>query len=324
MELEVKTSGLNTATNYLVKLQPQRDNILLEPSDEFVITSEIQKIIDHALVYLDTGYAVHFAGSAGTGKTTLAFHVAALRGRGITLIQGDEEFGSSDLVGQDTGYHKSKLVDNFIHSVLRTEEEMRSVWADNRLTTACRNGDTLIYDEFSRSRPEANNVLLSVLSEKMLSLPKLRLAGEGYLQVHPEFRAVFTSNPAEYAGVHKAQDALMDRLITISLNHYDRETEVQITMSRSGLARGCVERIVDLIRELRARSASKGWPSLRACIAIARIVEHVNGQAQPEDPFFLRVCRDVLHVHQAKETGVGTDLSSEELENVFRQVCCAQ
>jgi len=40
---------------------------------------------------------------------------------------------------------------------------MNTLWVDNRLTTACANGNTLIYDEFNRSRPEANNALLSVL-----------------------------------------------------------------------------------------------------------------------------------------------------------------
>ncbi len=83
------------------------------------------------------------------------------------------------------------------------------------MTTACKNGNTLIYDEFTRSRPEANNALLSVLEEKFLNLPRLRRADKGYMDVHPDFRAIFTSNPEEYAGVHKTQDALMDRLITI-------------------------------------------------------------------------------------------------------------
>jgi len=46
------------------------------------------------------GYSVHFAGTAGTGKTTLAFHAAAKLGRPVILVHGDDEFGSSDwLVG---------------------------------------------------------------------------------------------------------------------------------------------------------------------------------------------------------------------------------
>ena len=90
------------------------------------------------------------------------------------MIHGDEEFSSSDLIGGEYGYRVRKVVDNFIHSVLKTEEDMQRRWVDNRLTVACKYGFTLIYDEFTRSRPEANNTLLSVLQEKMLDLPAAR------------------------------------------------------------------------------------------------------------------------------------------------------
>ena len=109
--------------------------------------------------YLRAGYPINLAGPAGTGKTTLALHLAGRQHQPVTLIHGDDEFGSSDLVGNDHGYRKSKLIDNFIHSVVKTEETMKTLWTDNRLTTACRYGHVLIYDEFTRSRPEANNVL---------------------------------------------------------------------------------------------------------------------------------------------------------------------
>ena len=199
------------------------------------MTAAIEALTARAMAYLEVGYPVHFAGAAGTGKTTLAFHVAARLGRPVILIHGDDEFGSSDLIGKNAGYRKSRTVDNFIHSVLRAEEEMQTLWVDNRLTTACQSGCTLVYDEFNRSRPEANNALLSILSERILNLPNRRFEGEGYLQVNSNFHAIFTSNPEEYAGTHKTQDALMDRLITIQLEHYDRETEISITRARSGI-----------------------------------------------------------------------------------------
>ena len=155
------------------------DSVLPEAGVSFVSSPYVEQVARRALAYLVAGYPVHFCGVAGTGKTTLAFHVASKLGRPVTLVQGDDEFGSSDLVGRDGGYRKQKLVDNFIHSVLKTEEETRNFWVDNRLTTACQNGETFIYDEFNRSRPEANNALLSVLSEGILNLPKLRQSGEG-------------------------------------------------------------------------------------------------------------------------------------------------
>src|SRR4030065_962504 len=110
---------------------------------------------------------------------------------------------------------------------------MQAIWTDNRLTSACKKGDVLIYDEFNRSRAEANNALLSVLQEGVLSTPKRNRYGSGHMEVHPEFRAIFTSNPEEYAGTHKTQDAIRDRLISIQVGHYDRETEIEITMRKS-------------------------------------------------------------------------------------------
>ena len=77
------------------------------------------------------------------GKTTLALHVAALRGRPMTLIHGDDARDSSGLVGSDYGLRKDRLVDNFVHSVVKTEERMSTLWAENRLTMACKSGDTL-------------------------------------------------------------------------------------------------------------------------------------------------------------------------------------
>lgn len=270
------------------------ESVTLEASDEFVITPSVQNLTERALTYLDVGYAVHLAGPAGTGKTTLALHLAASRGQPVLLIHGDDEFSSADLVGRGSGYRRSRVVDNYIHSVMKTEEEMTTIWMDNRLTTACQYGYTLIYDEFNRSRAEANNPLLTVLSEKILNLPSRRQSGQGYLEVHPEFRAIFTSNPEEYVGVHKAQDALMDRFITINIGYQDRETEIQITMTKSGANRADAEVIVDLVRNLRGRKTHR--PTIRACITVGRVLAHRGGRARADDPVFRWTCADILGV----------------------------
>jgi len=304
----------------VVKVESRDDQVVPEASQEFVETPYVQNLTRRALAYLEVGYPIHFAGPAGTGKTTLAFHVAAQRGRPVVLLHGDDEFGSSDLVGRHSGYRKQKLIDNFIHSVLKTEESMNLTWMDNRLTLACKEGYTLIYDEFTRSRPEANNALLSILEEKIINLPKISQGGEGYLEVHPEFRAIFTSNPEEYAGVHKTQDALMDRLITVNLGHFDRETEIQIALAKSGLPRQDAENIVDLVREMRTFGVNNHRPTIRACIAIAKILAHQGARARIEDPVFLWACRDVLNTDTAKVTRGGQSLMGEKVEEAIRTV----
>jgi nitric oxide reductase NorQ protein len=294
-----------------------------EAGDGFVSSSYVEELTQRALTYLEVGYPLHFAGPAGTGKTTMAFHVAANLGRPVILMHGDDEYGSSDLIGRDIGYRKSKLIDNFIHSVLKAEENMSAVWMDNRLTTACRHGYTLIYDEFNRSRPEANNVLLSVLEERVLPVPGLSRSEGGYLEVHPNFRAIFTSNPEEYSGVHKTQDALMDRLITIQLGHYDRDSEVRITATRTRIGNPDAERIVDIVREVRGLGVNNHRPTIRACIAIAAILAHRGLRADPGDPMFIRVCQDVLGADSAKITRGGEPLVAQRIEQIARQVCAA-
>lgn len=304
-----------------LKIESDGDQILPEPGRDFVSTAQIEHVTERALAYLEAGHAVHFAGAPGSGKTTLAFHVAAKLSRPVMLIHGDDEFSSSDLIGKDTGYRKYRLIDNFIHSVLKTEETMNTVWVDNRLTTACRNGFILIYDEFTRSRPEANNALLSVLEEGILNLPKVRWSGEGYLEVHPQFRAIFTSNPEEYAGVHKTQDALMDRLITISLGHFDRHTEIQITIAKSGISSGDAETIVDIVRELRGIGVNNSRPTIRASIAIARVLALRGAHARLDNPVFMWACRDVLSTDTVKVTRAGGSLMSQKIDEVMQHIC---
>jgi nitric oxide reductase NorQ protein len=266
----------------------------LQPRADFVLTPAVENVCQRAMTYLEAGYAVHFRGSAGTGKTTLAMHVANQRGRSVVLMFGDEEFGSSDLVGAEKGLHSTKVIDNFVRSVTKTEEFRRPQWVDSRLTTACRNGYTLVYDEFSRSRPEANNVLLTILEEGILALPDPQ-HGATYMRVHPDFRAVFTSNPEDYAGVHKTQNALLDRMITIELDYCDRETEVAITCARAGVDRAAAERIVTLVRRVRAEGKTIQKPTLRASIMIARIMRQLGCALSMDDPVFFNVCVDVLH-----------------------------
>lgn len=265
----------------------------LQPRSDFVRTQSVEAIAKRALAYLKAGFSVHFRGPAGTGKTTLALHVAALLGRPTVMIAGDEDMATSTLVGMQQDYHYRRVVDRFIHTVTKTEETADKRWADHRLTTACREGYTLVYDEFTRSRPEANNVLLSVLEEGLLVLPAQN-QDEPYIKVHPNFRAIFTSNPQEYAGVHDAQDALGDRIVTIDVGYADRDLELAIATARSGLAPAKVEPIIDMVREFRETGEYDQTPTLRAGIMICRIMAQEKLRPTIDDRQFVQVCLDIL------------------------------
>jgi len=294
--------------------------LTLDKKPDFVETAYIQDITQRALSYIRAGYPVHFSGPAGTGKTALAMHVAAQLDRQVILIHGDDEFGSSDLVGGHNGYRSTKVIDNYVHSVIKKEENVSKQWVDNRLTSACKYGLTLIYYEFTRSRPEANNVLLSVLEERLLVLPSVQF-GEGYLQVHPEFSAIFTSNPEEYAGVHKTQDALLDRMITLKLDRHDGETEIAITQAKSGLPRKQAQAIVEMIREFRTIGVNNARPTIRACIMLARVVALRGGVVDASDPLFRKMCHDVVNIDCVKVSHDGQALGLERLNEIIDRLC---
>lgn len=258
----------------------------------FVETPYIKSIKERALRYLSLGYPLHLSGPTGCGKTTLALHLASILGKPMVLINGDEEVGSRSLVGGEHGYRKKLLVDRFISRVLKQEESMAKTWEDERLTAACKYGFTFVYNEFTRSKPEINNVLLPVLEERILSLPS-GVAGESYVRVHPDFSAIFTSNPEEYAGVYKTQNALFDRMITLDLNHYDEETEVNITKAKSGgLELSEAKKIVQLVRRLRDSGFCEFVPTVRASVMIARVLKRTNSAVGSET--FYEICCDIL------------------------------
>jgi len=296
-------------------------NVLsLKQRADFVQSPHVRSLAERATCYLEAGYPVHFSGPAGTGKTTMAMHVAALIGRPVALIHGDDEFGSSDLIGGQLGFRSTRVVDNFIHSVVKTEENMAKTWVDHRLTNACKYGFTVIYDEFNRSPPEANNVLLGVLEERLLEMPAGRVS-EGFLKVHPDFRMIFTSNPEEYAGVHKTQDALLDRMITIAVGPCDRETEVEITAAKSGLPREDAGRIVDVVRDVRSLGLLPVNPTVRACIMIAKVTTLRGASVRRDDPVFHETCRDVLRVDAIKISRDGDRVGIARLDEILARHC---
>jgi gas vesicle protein GvpN len=292
---------------------------VLEPAalEGFVETPYIKGLTERALGYIDAGFPVHFRGPSGTGKTTLAMHVAGRLGRPVVLIHGDEQLTTRHLVGDEIGYRARRVVDRFITHVYKMEEDFVKHWVDNRLTVACRYGFTLVYDEFTRSRAEANNVLLAILQERLLALPAAQGASETYLKVHPKFSAIFTSNPEEYAGVHRSQDALRDRMVTMDLDHFDFITEVSIVLAKSRLPKSQVERIVHIVRELRTSDKCEFPPTVRGCVMIAKTLAARKITPAKGNGAFMAICQDIL----ASETSrVGSRAKQSQVRDIIKKL----
>jgi gas vesicle protein GvpN len=300
------------------KIGQNETNVVLEPKQmsNFVETEYVKDITSRGLTYIKAGFPVHFRGPSGTGKTTVAMHLASKIGRPVVIIHGDSEYKTSDLVGSESGYRFRKLDDRFIHTVHKHEEDMEKKWVNNRLTIAVKNGFTLIYDEFTRSRAEANNILLPILQERMMSTSAGK-EEDYYMKVHPNFCAIFTSNPEEYAGVNRTQDALRDRMVTMDLDHFDYETELQITRAKSELSLEDTEKIVKVVRGLRESGKTEFDPTIRGSIMIAKTLATLKSTPAKSNNMFRTICQDIL---TSETSRVGSKTNQEKVRLIVNEL----
>lgn len=263
---------------------------LVPKVENYIETEEVKKIKEKVKLWLNAGYPVHIIGPTGCGKSTLALRVAEELGRPIVWVNGDETMTTEDLVGGYSQIEAESLRDRYIHTVLKTKDVVRAGWVDNPLTIACKYGYTFIYNDFSRAKPEANNILLSVFQEGILELPK-RFGEERYIKVNPNFRAILTSNSVDYAGVFRPQDALLDRMVGIYMDYYSFHTEVEIVKAHTGISQDEAEVIVDVIRRLREKLPDAEKPGTRACIMIAKMLAMSGGSLEE---LLQELCLDIL------------------------------
>lgn len=286
---------------------------LVPTIESFIETEQVKKLKDRIKLWVKAGCHPHIVGPTGCGKTTLAMQVAKELGKPTVWINGDDEVTTTDLIGGYSEMEAESIIDKYIHNVRRMKDRTKYRWVDNPLTLACKHGYTLVYNEFSRSKPEANNVLLSVLEEHVLELPTM-FGEDRYVKVHPDFNVIFTSNSVEYAGVHKPQDALLDRMIDIYMDYYDFDTEVKIVQAHSRMSLQEAKKIVNVVRTIREELPDAHKPGTRAEIMISQGLKAL-GSYSKED--FEQICLDVLatKIGNPRETLKKTQLIKEILSS---------
>jgi len=254
---------------------------LVPTIENFVETEQVRRLKDRVKLWIKVGYPPHIVGPTGCGKTTLALQVAKELRRPTVWINGDEQMTTTDLIGGYSEMEAESVRDRFIHNVMLAKDRTKFTWIDNPLTLACKYGYTLVYNEFSRAKPEANNVLLSVLEEHILELPTF-FGEERYIDVHPNFHMIFTSNSIEYAGVHRPQDALLDRMVDIYMDYYDFDTEVKIVQAHTSVSPREAKKAVKAVRTIREKMPDPHKPGTRAEIMICQGLKAMDGYSKED------------------------------------------
>ncbi len=283
----------------------------LERKNSFFENDEIRSLLERALFYARAGISVHFSGMAGLGKTSMALRLAGALGRPVSFMAGNDWLTSQDFIGREVGQTTSNVVDKYVQSVRRSESQTRADWRDSVLVTSMEKGFTLVYDEFTRASPKANSTLLSVLEEGVL-VSTDQANPRTYTRAHPDFRIILTSNPHDYAGVNGAPDAMMDRVVTLSLNEPSLETLTGVVAMRSGLDAASSRRIVMLVNRMRMVADNEHLSSMRTSIIIARIAALKVREGQMNDEALAQIATDVL-------VGRGISTTPQQVTAVLHQ-----
>ena len=232
-----------------------------------------RRLVEIAIATLVTDRALLLIGEPGTAKSWLSEHLSA-------AVNGD----STKVVQGTAGTTEEQIRYSWNYAMLIAKGPCPEAMVKSPVYRAMETGSIARVEEISRCASEVQDALISILSEKRLSVPELGLE----VPAQKGFSVIATANTRD-KGVNDMSAALKRRFnIVVLPTPSDMATEMEIVSTRvAQLSAGLdlnarqpdgdvVEKVVTIFRELRSGATLDGKQKLKATSGVLSTAEAIS------------------------------------------------